>query len=64
MLLKWISFFNQVKQEFFKIIWTPKKQALYITGMVFVMVFITALYFFVLDFALSKIVNFFISLGS
>ena len=39
---KSLDFFNQVKQEFFKITWTDKKQALYITGVVFFMVFIIA----------------------
>ena len=64
MLSKSLDFFNQVKQEFFKITWTNKKQALYITGVVFFMVFITSLYFFALDSILSSIVSFLLKLGS
>jgi preprotein translocase subunit SecE len=59
-----LQFFYQVKQEFNKITWTTKKQALSITGVVFVMVFITALYFFVLDWILSGAVNFLLNLGA
>ena len=58
------NFFNQVKQEFNKITWTPKKQAMSVSGIVFVMVFITAFYFFVLDWILSSIVGFLLNLGS
>lgn len=58
-----LAFLNQVKLEFSKITWTTKKQALVVTSMVFVMVFIVALYFFVLDFALSHVVNFLLNLG-
>jgi len=64
MLGKSLDFFNQVKQEFFKITWTDKKQALYITGVVFFMVFITSLYFFALDSILSSVVSFLLKLGS
>ncbi|MFL1780783.1 Preprotein translocase subunit SecE [Candidatus Hepatincolaceae symbiont of Richtersius coronifer] len=58
-----VKFFVQVKQEFKKITWTSKKQALSITGIVFVMIFITAFYFFVLDWILSTIVNFLLRVG-
>ncbi|MDR0484262.1 MAG: preprotein translocase subunit SecE [Alphaproteobacteria bacterium] len=59
-----LNFFNQVKQEFNKITWTPKKQAMQVSGIVFVMVFITAFYFFVLDWILSSAVGFLLNLGS
>ena len=59
-----LKFLNQVKQEFSKISWTNKKQATNITLMVFVMIIITALYFFALDWVLSHIVAFLIKLGS
>lgn len=64
MLKKSLNFFNQVKQEFNKITWTPRKQAISISGIVFVMVFITAFYFFVLDWILSGVVGFLLNLGS
>jgi preprotein translocase subunit SecE len=64
MLRKSLTFFNQVKLEFNKITWTPRKQAMSISGIVFVMVFITAFYFFVLDWILSGIVSFLLNLGS
>ena len=63
MISRVFSFVNQVKQEFFRITWSGRKQAMSITLMVFVMVFITALYFFVLDWILSKLVGFFLNLG-
>jgi preprotein translocase subunit SecE len=59
-----IKFLNQVKQEFKKISWTDKKQANSITLIVFLMIFITALYFFSLDWVLSTIVSFLLNLGS
>jgi preprotein translocase subunit SecE len=59
-----LKFLGQVKQEFHKITWAPKKQALSISATVFVMVFITAFYFFVLDWILSNVVNFLLNLGS
>ncbi|MCL2567796.1 MAG: preprotein translocase subunit SecE [Alphaproteobacteria bacterium] len=59
-----LNFFNQVKQEFYKITWSPKKQAIQVSGIVFVMVFLTAFYFFVLDWILSGIVGFLLNLGS
>ena len=64
MFTKSIKFLIQVKQEFKKITWTTKKQALSITGIVFLMVFITSLYFFLLDLALSGAVNFLLNLGA
>ncbi len=64
MLKDSLRFINQVKQEFNKITWTSRKQALSVSAMVFVMVFITAFYFFVLDWILSSIVNFLLNLGS
>ncbi len=63
MLTNILQFYYQVKQEFNKITWTTKKQALSITVIVFIMVFITALYFFVLDWILSGAVNFLLGLG-
>jgi len=59
-----VKFFNQVVQEFKRITWTTKKQALSITGIVFVMVTITATYFFVLDWILSGSINFILNLWS
>jgi len=59
-----LKFLNQVRQEFSKISWTNRKQATNITLMVFVMIIITALYFFALDWILSHIVAFLIKLGS
>lgn len=57
------KFFEQVRQEFNKITWTSKKQALSITAIVFVMVALTSLYFFGLDWILSSIVKFLLNLG-
>lgn len=64
MITNVIKFFSLVKQEFFKITWSDRKQAVSITLMVFVMVFITAMYFFALDWVLSSVVKFLLSLAT
>jgi preprotein translocase subunit SecE len=56
-------FLRQVRQEFNKITWMPKKQVAMSTLMVFVMIVITSIYFFSLDGLLSAVVSFLLKLG-
>ncbi len=59
-----LQFLSQVKQEFFRVTWGTKKQAATITLMVFIMVFVMAMFFFSLDWILSYVVGFLLSLLS
>lgn len=57
------KFLHQVKQEFFKLTWPSRKRAGISTVMVFVMIFVMAIYFFFLDWILSSVVNLLLKLG-
>lgn len=43
------QFMREVRQEVSKVTWPTRKETMISTGMVFVMVFLAALFFFVLD---------------
>ena len=47
------EFLQQVRQEMSRVTWPTRKETLVTTGMVFVMVFIAAAFFFVVDQVLS-----------
>ena len=47
------QFFKQVRQETSKVTWPTRKETMVSTGMVFVMVFIAAIFFFAVDQVLS-----------
>ena len=47
------EFIQQVRQEMARVTWPTRKETLVTTAMVFVMVFIAAAFFFVVDQALS-----------
>jgi preprotein translocase subunit SecE len=53
-----IEFFQQVRQEVSRVTWPTRKETLVTTGMVFVMVFIAAAFFFLVDQMLSYGVRF------
>jgi preprotein translocase subunit SecE len=57
------EFIQQVRQEMARVTWPTRKETLITTGMVFVMVFIAAAFFFVVDQALSYGVRFVFGLG-
>lgn len=57
------KFLQQVKLEFFKITWPGRKKTIISTAMVFVMIFIMAVYFFFLDWILSSLVNLLLKWG-
>jgi preprotein translocase subunit SecE len=52
------EFLHQVRQEMSRVTWPTRKETLVTTGMVFVMVFIAAAFFFLVDQMLSYGVRF------
>jgi preprotein translocase subunit SecE len=57
------EFVQQVRQELSRVTWPTRKETLVTTGMVFVMVFVAAAFFFVVDQVLSYGVRFVFGLG-
>ena len=58
------EFAQQVRQEIAKVTWPSRKETLISTGMVFVMVFLAAVFFFVLDQVLHHIVRLIMGIGA
>ena len=58
-----IEFIQEVRRETAKVTWPTRKETLITTMMVFVFVFIAALFFFVVDQILSTGVQFILGLG-
>ena len=56
------QFIREVRQEGAKVTWPTRKETLVTTGMVFVMVFLAAIFFFLVDLilagAIRQILNF------
>ena len=57
------EFVQQVRQELARVTWPTRKETLVTTGMVFVMVFIAAAFFFIVDQVLSYGVRVLFGLG-
>jgi len=57
------EFVQQVRQELARVTWPTRKETMVTTAMVFVMVFIAAIFFFVVDQVLSYGVRLFFGLG-
>ena len=57
------EFVQQVRQELSRVTWPTRKETLITTGMVFLMVFVAAVFFFVVDQALSYVVRLIYGLG-
>ena len=57
------EFVQQVRQEMSRVTWPTRKETLVTTGMVFVMVFIAAAFFFLVDQMLSYGVRFLFGLS-
>jgi len=57
------EFVQQVRQELSRVTWPTRKETTVTTAMVFVMVFIAAIFFFVVDQALSYGVRVLFGLG-
>jgi preprotein translocase subunit SecE len=57
------QFLRQVRQEASKVTWPTRKETLQATGMVFVMVFLAATFFFLVDQVLQFVVRFILDFG-
>ena len=57
------EFVQQVRQELSRVTWPTRKETMVTTGMVFVMVFVAAAFFFIVDQALSYGVRLVFGLG-
>jgi preprotein translocase subunit SecE len=57
------EFIQQLRQEMSRVTWPTRKETLVTTAMVFVMVFVAAAFFFVVDQALSYGVRLVFGLG-
>ena len=58
------EFFRQVRQEVSRVTWPTRKETGVTTAMVFVMVFVAAVFFFVIDQILSNGVRLILGLGA
>jgi preprotein translocase subunit SecE len=58
-----IEFFQQVRQEVSRVTWPSRKETVVTAAMVFVMVFIAAAFFFVVDQAFAMGVRLIFGLG-
>jgi len=59
-----VEFARQVRQEVAKVTWPSRRETAVTTGMVFVMVFLAALFFFAADQALSYLVRLILNIGA
>jgi preprotein translocase subunit SecE len=57
------EFIQQVRNEVAKVTWPSRKETLVTTGMVFVVVFLTAMFFFVVDEVLAYGIRTILGLG-
>ena len=57
------EFIQQVRQEVAKVTWPSRKETMVTTGMVFLMVFLAAMFFFVVDEALGYVIRALLGLG-
>ena len=57
------EFVRQVRQEASKVTWPTRKETTVTTGMVFLMVFIAAIFFLLVDLVLSNIVQVILGFG-
>ena len=64
MLIKKIyKFYNEVKQEVFKIFWPSKSEVLSSSLMVLVVVFVFSIFFLLLDYGIYHLVHFLLNIG-
>ena len=57
------QYIREVRQEVAKVTWPTRKETTVTTAMVFVMVFLAAIFFLLVDMGLSRIVKFILGLG-
>jgi preprotein translocase subunit SecE len=58
------EFFREVRQEVMRVTWPTRKELTMTTSMVFLMAFVVALFFFVVDEALSYAVRLVLNVGT
>jgi len=58
------QFMREVRQEASKVTWPTRKETAISTGMVFLMVFLAAIFFFLVDWLLSIGVQFLLGVGA
>jgi preprotein translocase subunit SecE len=58
------EFFQQVRQEASRVTWPSRKETMVTTAMVFLMVFIAAAFFFVVDQVMAHAVRLIFGLGN
>jgi len=57
------QFIREVRQETAKVTWPTRKETMVTTMMVFIMVFMAAIFFWVVDLVLGSAVRFLLGLG-
>ena len=57
------QFIREVRREVSKVTWPTRKEVMVTTGMVFIMVFLAAVFFFGVDLILSWLVRLILGLG-
>ena len=57
------QFIREVRREVSKVTWPSRKETMVTTGMVFIMVFLAAIFFFGVDLILSWMVRLILGLG-
>ncbi len=58
-----LQFIQQIRQEVSKVTWPTRKESTVTTTMVFIMVFMAAAFFFIVDQVLSVLVRLILGLG-
>jgi preprotein translocase subunit SecE len=58
------QFFREVRQEVSRVTWPTRKETAVTTAMVFAMVFLAAIFFFLVDQILSQLVRLVLGLGA
>ncbi|MEM7173584.1 MAG: preprotein translocase subunit SecE [Pseudomonadota bacterium] len=58
------QYIREVRQEVSKVTWPTRKETMVTTGMVFIMVFLAATFFFLVDQVLSVVVGWVLGFGS
>jgi preprotein translocase subunit SecE len=59
-----LEFLRQVRQEVGRVTWPSRKETAVTTGMVFLMVFVAAIFFFAIDEGLGAAVRWALNLGA
>ena len=59
-----VEFLRQVRQEVGKVTWPTRRETMTMTAMVFIMVFVAAMFFFMVDFLLGHAVRFILTFGA